>query len=86
MGEQFTLADLELSTFVARLDGLTLVDRWLENLPNTRAWWKAVQARPSYAEARVGPSGEEVEAMKREGSKILNEFFEKRAAYLSDYS
>ncbi len=85
MGEQFTLADLELSTFVARLDGLMLIDPWLENRPNARAWWEAIQARPSYAEARVGPSGTEVEAMRREGSKIVDEFCEKRAVYISNY-
>ena len=85
MGEQFTLADLELSTFVARLDGLTLVDPWLEGRPNAMTWWKAVQARPSYSKARVGPSGEEVEAMRSEGTKILAGFKEKRDDYLSKY-
>mgnify|MGYP001174709431 CR=1 FL=1 len=85
MGEQFTLADLEISTFVARLDGLMLVDTWLEDLPNAQAWWRAIQDRPSYSEARVGPSGQEVDAMRTEGLKILDEFKEKRAEYLSNY-
>ena len=86
MGEQFTLADLELSTFVARLDGLMLIDPWLENRPNARAWWEAIQARPSYAEARVGPSADEIEMMGIEGAKIVNDFKEKRAEYVANYS
>lgn len=85
MGEQFTLADLELATFIARLDGLTLVEPWLADRPNARAWWQAVKSRPSYIEARVGPSGEESETMGIEGANIVDTFLKKRAEYLAQY-
>ncbi len=86
MGQQFTLADLELATFVARLDGLTLAEPCLAERPNARAWWQAVKERPSYAEARVGPSGEESEAMGVEGAMVVDDFMRKRAEYLARYA
>jgi glutathione S-transferase len=85
MGKQFTLADLELGTFIARLDGLMLVEPWLAERPNAQAWWQAVKSRPSYAEARVGPSGEEIEVMAIEGAKVVGDFKKKRAEYLAQY-
>jgi len=85
MGEQFTLADLDLAPFVARLDGLKLVDPWLENRPHARAWWRALKSRPSFGEARVGPSDEESETMGTEGAKAVDAFVEKRAEYLAQY-
>lgn len=85
MGERFTLADLGLATFVARLDGMTLVEPWLAERPHARAWWRAVKARPSYGQAKVGPSGEETEPMRAEGAKIVEAFNRKRAEYVSKY-
>jgi len=85
MGDDFTLADLNLAPFVARLDGLKLVEPWLDNLPDTLRWWNAAKNRPSYKEARVGPSAEETEIMGIEGAKIVNDFEKKRAEYLAEY-
>ena len=65
MGDQFTLADL--------------------NLPQAQSWWEAVQDRPSYTEARVGPSADEIEIMGIEGSKIVNDFEKKRTDYIATY-
>ena len=86
MGDQFTLADLNLAPFVARLAGLKLVEPWLAELPQAQRWWEAVKDRPSYAEARVGPSADEIEMMGIEGAKVVNDFKEKRAEYLANYS
>jgi glutathione S-transferase len=85
MGDQFTLADLDLATFIARLDGLALLGPWLADRPNARKWWSRVKGRPSYAEARVGPSGEESETMNTEGTKVLGAFEKKRAEYVAQY-
>ena len=84
-GEQFTLADLDLATFIARLDGMTLVEPWLAERPHAQAWWQAVKARPSYRQANVGPSGEETEPMRVEGARIVEAFNRKRAEYVSRY-
>ena len=85
MGDQFTLADLNLAPFIARLDGLQLVEPWLEERHNARTWWQAVKSRPTYIEARLGPSADEVTTMAVEGSKFTEEFKSKRAEYLSQY-
>ena len=66
-------------------DGLTLVEPWLAERPNAQAWWQAVKSRSSYAEARVGPSGEEIEVMGIEGAKVVGDFEKKRAEYLAQY-
>ena len=85
MGDQFTLADLNLATFIARLDGLALLGPWLVDRPNAKEWWSRIKSRPSYAEAEVGPSGEESETMNTEGMKVLGDFEEKRAEYIAQY-
>ena len=85
MGDQFTLADLNLAPFVARLAGLKLVEPWLAELPQAQRWWEAVQNRPSYTEARVGPSADEIEIMGIEGAKIVNDFEKKRTDYIATY-
>jgi glutathione S-transferase len=85
MGEQFTLADLNLAPFIARLDGLVLVDPWLEDKPHAQKWWQAIKDRPSYSEARVGPSADESEIMGIEGAKMIGDFMKMRAEYLSQY-
>ncbi len=85
MGEQFTLADLNLAPFVARLGGLQLVEPWLQDRPLTQKWWQAIQARRSYIEARVGPSASETETMRIEGAKVFGDFEQKRAEYLAAY-
>ena len=85
MGNQFTLAEVNLAPFIARLDGLKLVDSWLKKRPHARIWWQAVKSRPSYSKARVGPSAEETETMAVEGAKIVDNFENKRAEYLAHY-
>ena len=85
IGDQFTLADLNLAPFVARLDGLKLVESWLTKLPDAQRWWQAIKDRPSYTEARVGPSADEMEIMGIEGAKIVGDFEKKRAEYLAQY-
>ena len=85
MGEQFTLADLNLAPFVARLDGLKLVKPWLAEYPHAQKWWSAVKKRPSYIEARVGPSADEINIMGIEGTKVVGDFKKKRVEYLAQY-
>lgn len=85
MGEQFTLADLNFAPFVARLDGLKLVDSWLKSRPCAKNWWHALKNRQSYIQAEVGPSAGELKSMEIEGKKIKNEFEIKRAEYLTQY-
>lgn len=85
MGDEFSLADLNFAPFIARLDGLQLVDPWLADRPHAQTWWQAVKDRPAYIEARVGPSAEETDKMAIEGAKSAREFEEARAEYLRQY-
>ena len=85
MGNTFTLAEVNLAPFVARLDGLRMLPVWLDERPKTAAWWDAVKARPSYAKARVGPSAGEGETYAREGGKLADDLRRRRAAYLEKY-
>jgi len=70
MGDQFTLADLCFAPFVARVDGLKLLDLWLDGKANARAWWRRLSERPSFVAADVGPSKDERAIYEREGRKI----------------
>jgi glutathione S-transferase len=85
MGDAYTLAEVNLAPFVARLDGLRMLSVWLDQRPQTRTWWAAVQARPSYAAARVGPSAGEAEIYAREGAKVVDDLRCRRDAYLERY-
>jgi len=85
LGDQFTLADLNLAPFIARLDGLKMVEPWLERRPHARRWWQAIKDRPSYFEAKIGPSSEESDTMGIEGAKCVGEFIKKRADYIGQY-
>jgi len=74
MGADFSLADLNLAPFVARLEGITFLNIWLEDRPFTAAWWARLKGRPSYCQANVGPgAGDDAEMFAREGSKTAPE-------------
>jgi len=85
MGDQFTLAEINLAPFVARLDGLRMLPVWLDERPRTRAWWSALKTRPSYVAARVGPSGGEADVYAREGAKVVDDLRQRRTAYLARF-
>jgi glutathione S-transferase len=70
MGEQFTLADLCYAPFVARIEGLKLLDLWLDGRGSARAWWRRLSHRPSFVAADVGPSKDERAIYEQEGGKI----------------
>jgi glutathione S-transferase len=85
MGDAFTLAELNLAPFIARLDGLRMMPVWLDERPRASTWWSRVQARPSYAQARVGPSGDEAATYAAEGAKVVDDVRKRRAEYLKRY-
>lgn len=71
MGEQFTLADICYAPFVARIDGLKILDVWLSERPLSKAWCERLSKRPSFIQADVGPSQDEKEIYAVEGRKIV---------------
>lgn len=80
MGEQFTLAEICYAPFIARINGLKVLDVWLEGRPFAQAWWNRVAQRPSFLVADVGPSKDERAIYESEGGKIANGIAERLSA------
>jgi glutathione S-transferase len=56
LGERYTLADIAQVPFVKRIDEEIAPDQMrADRHPRVAAWWAAVQARPAFARARIGP-------------------------------
>ena len=51
IGDLYTLADLGLTPYLARLEYLNLLDVWIDHRPNVNEWWKRIKTRESYAQA-----------------------------------
>jgi glutathione S-transferase len=85
-GEGFSLADINLMPYAARLENLTLLDVWIDGRPRTRDWWDRAKARPSFEAALNGPlSEEELAEMSGSGAKIRQRVSEIRADYLAQF-
>ena len=85
VGERFTLADINLMPFVARLEYLNLLDLWIAERPHVQAWWQRAKARPSFASAITDALSEtEIADMGSFGSRIRQRVGERRAEYLAD--
>jgi len=85
IGNQFTLADINVMPFAARVEYLNLLDIWIGDRPRVQDWWARAKARPSYAKAisdKVTP--EQVATMNRSGSTIKDRVAQHRADVLRD--
>jgi glutathione S-transferase len=86
VGEAFSLGDINLMPFVARLDYLDLLDLWIADRPATQAWWRRAKARPSFHAAIPGRlTADEIAAMKTHGTKLRERVAAQRADYLSQF-
>ena len=82
MGEQFTLADVNLMPLVARLYYLDLLDIWVSDRKAVRDWWERAASRSSYTNAiKSHFEAGEIAEMKKFGSAIKKEV----ACRLDDY-
>jgi glutathione S-transferase len=71
VGQNFSLADINVMPFAARLDYLNLLDVWIARRPAVRAWWQRARSRPSFFDAIAKMlSPEQREAMSSSGSRI----------------
>lgn len=67
----YSLADINLMPYVARLDYLNLLDIFTAGRPATRAWWERARERASFKAAINGPLTEaETEKMHHFGSLV----------------
>lgn len=82
LGADFTLADVNMIPYVARVDYLSLLDLWIADRPLVRAWWELAKVRPSAVSAIAGRLDEEIDKMWKYGSEIRPRMAELRAEYL----
>jgi glutathione S-transferase len=55
-GPRYSIADIALVPFVKRIDEEIAPDAVTDAAhPRVTAWWKAIQARPAFARAKIGP-------------------------------
>jgi glutathione S-transferase len=67
----FSLADINLTPFVARLEYLGLLDIWIAERPLVQAWWQRAKSRSSFKGAiadRLTP--EQISSMRVAGARI----------------
>jgi glutathione S-transferase len=71
VGTSFSLGDINVMPFAARLHYLNLLDIWIANRPRVCAWWERARSRPSFSAAIAKLlSPEQIEAMSSSGSRI----------------
>jgi glutathione S-transferase len=71
IGDTFSLADVNLMPYLARLEYLTLLDVWIGRRPRVRAWWERAKVRPAFAAAIADPlTQKERDDMRIFGAKI----------------
>lgn len=71
VGSRFSLGDVNVIPFVARLNYLQLLDVWIESRPRVRAWWARAQSRPSFESAIAKLlTDDQISAMASSGLKI----------------
>jgi glutathione S-transferase len=84
-GDQFTLAEINLVPYVARLEYLDMLDIWTHERPTTVAWYRRIQARPSYQiEVVDWIKPEEWAEMREAGGRIKARVSEFRKHYLEN--
>ena len=67
----FSLADISLTPFVARLEYLGLLDIWIAERPLVQAWWTRAKSRPSFKAAIADKlTPEQISSMHVSGARI----------------
>ena len=79
-GQDFSLGDINVMPFAARLDYLNILDIWIEKRPHVTAWWYRAKARPSYHGAIAKLlNDDQVRAMASSGLRIKDQIAAKYA-------
>lgn len=84
LGRAFTLADINVAPFVARLAYLDLLDVWLGDRPEVGQWWERTKSLPSFkAAVSDALTAADVAAMNASGTRIKDRIRTKRIEYLN---
>jgi glutathione S-transferase len=79
-GQDFSLGDINVMPFAARLDYLNILGIWIVKRPHVTAWWHRAKARPSYHEAIAKLLNDaQVRAMASSGLRIKDQIAAKYA-------
>lgn len=82
LGNELSLADINMMPFVARMAYLGLLDVWIDDRPATREWWDEVQTLPSFiASIPDKVPAADFDAMKTFGGAIRARVAERLAEY-----
>ena len=74
----FSLGDINVMPFAARLHYLNLLDVWIADRPRVKAWWERARARPSFTAAIAELlKPEQFAAMQVSGTRIRDQIAEK---------
>ena len=77
LGSDPTLADIDLMPYAARADYHGLLDFWIKDRPNAKAWWNTARDWPGFKSCLHDLISEpEFSVMKTHGPKIANEVAE----------
>lgn len=83
VGENFTLADINMIPYLWRIEYLDLIDIWMDQRPSVQAWWKSAKARPSAVNCIPELlSSDDLTAMKEQGGRLREAVATKREEYL----
>jgi glutathione S-transferase len=83
-GGIFSLAEINLAPYVARLDFMGLLDVWTGGRPSTAAWFARVKARPCFQKEVIAwVHAPEWDEMKQGGARIKARVAEYRRDYLA---
>ncbi len=82
VGAEYSLADINMTPYVARMEYLNLLDLWIRDRPRTQAWWQRIKSRPSFAVIDERLTKEEKDHMWKYGSLIRNRVGERLQEYI----
>jgi ganglioside-induced differentiation-associated protein 1 len=86
-GDQYTLAEINLAVYVARLDYMNLLDLWLCERPRVVEWFGRIKGRPCYQTEVVDWVREDEWAeMRAGGTRIRSAIDAKRRHYVESDS
>jgi glutathione S-transferase len=87
LGSAYSLADVNMIPYVARLHYLDLLDIWIDDRPKVRDWWQLALRRPSTAHAIAERlTGDEVAEMKQYGTAIRDAVRAQRSEHLARFT
>ena len=87
LNDKFSLAEIGLTPYFARVEFLGLLNIWTDGRPLVQRWWSMVKSRESYISViKNSLSVIEIKEMQETGGKIYNRVRDRRLEYLSGNS